>query len=156
MIAFLEWLENTPLGLWVSESQWGYPIVLSAHAVGMAILVGVALMFSFRALGWAKSVPITSLSNYMKIAQAGFVINLVSGVALFCGSAVKQWDSWPFRIKIILIFIGLWLTTQLYEKCLRGDGTISQKHKTLAALAIFAWLGALIWGRLIAYVDTGF
>lgn len=156
MIGFLEWLENTPLGLWVSESLWGYPIVLAAHAVGMAILAGVALMFSFCVLGWAKNVPVTSLSNYMKIARAGFLINLLSGVALFCGSAVTQWESWPFRIKIILIFVGLWLTTRLYEKCLRGDGTISQAHKTIAALAVFAWLGALLGGRLIAYVDTGF
>ena len=156
MIGFLEWLENTPLGLWVSESLWGYPIVLAAHAVGMAILAGVALMFSFCVLGWAKNVPVTSLSNYMKIARAGFLINLLSGVALFCGSAVTQWESWPFRIKIILIFVGLWLTTRLYEKCLRGDGTISQAHKTIAALAVFAWLGALLGGRLIAYVDTGY
>ena len=155
MTAFLEWLENTPLGLWVSESQWGYPIVLSAHAVGMAILAGVALMFSFRVLGWAKSVPVTSLSNYMKIAQAGFVINLLSGVALFAGSAAQHWDSWPFRIKIILIFVGLWLTTRLYNTCLRGDGSISERHKIIAALAVFAWVGALIGGRLIAYVDTG-
>ena len=156
MIAFLEWLENTSIGLWVSESLWGYPIVLAAHAVGMAILAGVALMFSFRVLGWAKGVPVTSLANYMKIARVGFLINLLSGVALFCGSAVTQWESWPFRIKIILIFVGLWLTTQLYEKCLRGDGTISQTHKVIAALAVFAWLGALLGGRLIAYVDTGF
>lgn len=155
MEAFLKWLENTPLGLWVSESLWGYPIVLSAHAVGMAALAGVALMFSFRILGWGKTVPITSLSKYMLFARIGFVVNLLSGVALFCGSAVKLWDNWPFRIKIILIFIGLWLTTYIYDKCINADGVTSKRYKTVAALAVFAWLGALLAGRLIAYVDTG-
>ncbi len=153
---FLEWLETTPLGVWTAQSLWGYPIALGAHAAGMAILVGVALMFSFRVLGYASGVPVKTLSSYMQIARGGFALNLISGIALFCGSAVTQWNSWPFRIKIILIFIGLWLTTHLYEKCIRGDGTVTSAHKTVASLAVFAWVGALLAGRLIAYVDTGF
>lgn len=155
-MGFLTWLEDSPIGMWVSSSLWGYPISLSAHAVGMAILVGVALMFSFRALGFASSVPVTTMPKYLKVAQFGFVLNLLSGIALFCGSASYQWESWPFRIKIILIFIGLWLTTHLVKICMRGDGAVTQRHKTIAALAVFCWLGALLAGRLIAYVDTGF
>lgn len=151
-MAFLEWLEGTPVGLWVASSLWGYPIALSAHAVGMAVLVGVALMFSFRVLGLAQGVPVTTLGNYMRIAQIGFAVNLVSGLALFAGSATYQWLSWPFRIKIILIFVGLALTTHLYNKCIMGNGDVTQEHKIFAALAVFAWLGALIAGRLIAYV----
>lgn len=154
---FLEWLEVSPVGNWVAGSLWGYPISLGAHAFGMAILAGVALMFSLRVMGVAATgVPVNTLPKYMKVAQFGFVVNLISGLGLFCGSAVTQWGSWPFRIKIILIFIGLWLTTWVYKNCLMGDGTISQKHKTYAALALLAWLGALIAGRLIAYVDLGY
>lgn len=156
-MAFLEWLEMSWFGELVSTTLWGYPIALGLHALGMAILAGVALMYSFRVLGWAaKDVPVTTLGSYMQVARVGFIINLLSGLALFCGSAVTQWGSWPFRIKIILIFVGLWLTTHIYNKCILGDGTVTQKHKTFAALAVFAWLGALLAGRLIAYVDLGY
>ncbi len=153
---FLEWLEDSAVGDWVATSLWGYPISLGAHAAGMAVLAGVALMFSFRVMGYASSVPVNTLPKYMKIAQIGFVVNLVSGLALFCGSAVTQWNSWPFRIKIILIFIGLWLTTYIYKNCLQGDGSISSRHKLFATIGVFAWLGALLAGRLIAYVDLGY
>lgn len=149
----MEWLENTPLGLWVSSSLWGYPFVLSSHAVGMAVLAGVALMFSLRALGWASGVPVTSLAKYMRIAKIGFVINLLSGVALFIGAASEMWLNWPFRIKIVLIFAGLALTSHLAKVCMGGPGEVTQRHKTIAAAAGIVWIGVLIAGRLIAYVD---
>ena len=37
----LDWLESSAIARIVQESIWGYPIVLSAHAVGMAILVAL-------------------------------------------------------------------------------------------------------------------
>ncbi len=149
---FLIWLEDSPIGAWVAISPWGYPIVLATHAVGMAMLVGVALMFSFRALGVATGVPVTSLGVFMRLAQAGFVLNFLSGIALFLGAATEMWPSWPFRIKIILILIGLALTTHLARVCINGAGNVTNSHRTVAAAAVLAWVGALIAGRLIAYI----
>ena len=60
---FLFSLEDSALGMYVSSSIWGYPIVLSLHALGMAALVGVSLMLAFRALGFAKVIPVTSLAS---------------------------------------------------------------------------------------------
>ena len=35
---FLAWLEQTELSLWLRESDWGHPIVLCFHAVGMGLI----------------------------------------------------------------------------------------------------------------------
>ena len=149
---FLFMLEDSALGTMVSSSIWGYPIVLSLHALGMATLVGISLMLSFRTLGFASGIPVTSLAPYWRIAQAGFVVNLLSGTALFFGSASSLAFNWPFRIKIVMVIIGLLLTRHLVKTCIEGDGLVTSGDRTLAAIAVLVWVGALIVGRLIGYV----
>lgn len=149
---FLFWLEDSALGTVVSSSVWGYPIVLSLHALGMGVLVGIALMLSLRTLGLASTVPIGSLAPYWRIAKIGFVVNLLSGTALFAGNASTLADNLPFRIKIVMVIVGLLLTRRLVRTCIRGDGTVSAGDRRLAALTIAAWAAALVSGRLIGYV----
>jgi len=150
-LTFLSWAENSPIGFWVSTSLWGYPIVLTLHTIGMATLVGITLMLSIRVLGFSNGMSLASLSSYWKIALIGFGINLLSGTALFFGSATVLWESWPFRLKIILIALGLLLSHQLIKNTAKGKVTI--KEQSMAVTVIFIWLTALVAGRLIAYID---
>ena len=83
----LWWIEDSKIGMLVSSSEWGYPIVLSLHAVGMAVLVGVSLMITLRVLGLASAVPVTPMEPYWNYGIGGFIVNLISGVAL----AVREW-----------------------------------------------------------------
>ena len=147
----LWWIEDSKIGMLVSSSQWGYPIVLSLHAVGMAVLVGVSLMVTLRVLGLAKDVPVTAMEPYWRYGVGGFIVNLISGVALFMGSASTLFFSGAFQLKLIGVVVGLALTWWLVNSCLRGSGDVTTKHKTLAGAALLAWAVALIAGRLIGY-----
>lgn len=149
--AALFWLENSRVGTIISSTQWGYPIVLTLHAIGMATLVGVALMLSIRVLGFAASIPVTAMAPFWHIAQGGFVINLISGIALFCGNASELYINWAFRIKIILVFIGLLLTWRLVKTCVQHSDDINKAHAKLAAVTLLTWVAAIIAGRLIGY-----
>lgn len=150
-MTFLNWAENSPIGFWVSTSLWGYPIALTLHTIGMATLVGITLMLSLRVLGFSLGMSLTSLSSYWKIALIGFGINLLSGTALFFGSATVLWESWPFRLKIILIVFGLLLSHQLVKSTTNGKTTL--KERGIAVTVLFVWSTALVAGRLIAYID---
>ena len=145
-------LEDSAIGMYVSSSIWGYPIVLSLHALGMAALVGVSLMLAFRALGFASVIPVNSFLSYWRVALFAFVLNLLSGTALFFGTASDLATNIPFLIKIVLVFVGLYLTHRLVKTCIKGDGQVEQSDRKVAALAVIAWVGALIAGRLIGYV----
>ncbi len=147
----LFWLEDSAVGLTVSSTQWGYPIILSLHAIGMATMVGVALMLTIRVLGFAPSIPATAMAPYWRVALAGFVLNLFSGLALFCGDASELFFNWAFRIKIVLVFTGLALTWRLVQICLRRSDEITPAHRRLAGAAMTAWVAAIIFGRLIGY-----
>ena len=147
----LWWIEDSWLGMLVSSSQWGYPIVLSLHAVGMAVLVGVSLILAMRVLGFGKAIPVTALAPFWTIAQVGFVVNLLSGAALFMGNASVLFFNTAFHIKLIGVVVGLALTWWLVKICIRGTGEVSTSHKGFAGVALLAWAVALVAGRLIGY-----
>ena len=154
----LEWLESSALARMVQESMWGYPIVLSSHAVGMAVLVGLALMINFRVLGLAPKVPLTALKTMFRIAWVGLVINVVSGTMLFVANADAFFESTPFWLKISLLVIGVTLLVMLSRR-IPGAGDSAQEYvptpqvRWIAFLSSLAFFGVIVFGRLIAYWD---
>jgi hypothetical protein len=156
-MAFLTWLEATGLGVWVRESYFGYPLVLAAHSIGMAIVVGVVLILCIRVLGYARLVPMSAFETLFNVAWVGFIINAVSGVLLFCGNASHLAVNWAFLLKIALIIAGgvslwiLWKTVGGGGSEMAADGTATAKAKTISVITILFWLGAILAGRLIGY-----
>lgn len=157
----LDWLESTAAARMVQESIWGYPIILSGHAVGMAILVGIVLMINFRVLGFASTVPMTALRPMFRVAMIGLVVNVISGTLLFSANANSFFESNPFRVKIVLLVLGGILLALMPGRLFNERGTARKEPvdgaaKSLATLAIVVWLGVIVAGRLIAYLDVGF
>lgn len=152
----LMWLQAGPLG-WVAESAWGYPIVLAAHAVGMGIVVGTAMMVSLRVLGFARSVPLQSLEKMSVVAWLGVAINVLSGLFLFAADAPKFFFHPVFWIKISLIALGalsVWRLLSIVKIAKQRSDTEAEEPagaKVIAASALILWTGALVAGRLIAY-----
>lgn len=156
----LEWLESSAVARLVQESIWGYPIVLSSHAVGMAILVGIVLMINFRVLGFAPGVPIRSLKVMFRVALIGLVINVVSGTMLFVANADAFYESNPFRIKIVLLVAGGVLLALLSKRIFGPEDSAARAAegttRIIAGASIVAWLGVIVAGRLIAYWDWSY
>jgi hypothetical protein len=151
----LYWLEDSLIGVWVAQS-WGYPVVLSAHAVGMSIVVGTVLMINLRLLGFSSTLSFTFFSNLTRVAWFGVCLNVLSGLALFSVNPVKFFFHPVFWIKIALIVLGgvsLWWGLRSCHEA-RNNNHIQESTtliKIIAALSILFWLGAIVAGRLIAY-----
>lgn len=146
-------LENSFIGTIVSGTMWGYPIILSLHAVGMAIMVGVSSMLLIRVLGFGASIPVTAMLPYWRVALGGFVLNLVSGAALFCGGASELFFNVAFWTKLFFVFLSLILTWRLVHICIARSDEISPNHRLLAIVATMTWIAAIISGRLIGYMS---
>ncbi len=164
---FLVWLEQTDFSVWLRESDWGHPIVLCFHAVGMGMVVGISLMYSARILGYAKDFPVSAFDWLFGLAWFGFAMNTVSGVLLFVGEPRRLMDTPAFWIKMILIvFAGLtlWVLGKALDAGPRevvrlagsggissGEVIVSTNARVAAILSAVFWLGAIISGRLIGY-----
>jgi hypothetical protein len=153
-----EWLENTAVAIWVGESLWGYPFMLGLHVVGLAIVVGTFVMRDLRLLGLFDGIQYDSLDSLRNLGWTGFVINAVSGCFLFTSQATTFATSTPFLLKISMIFVaailGAVIQNRMRDEAASWDeaGVVTGSVRVLAVASIAMWMGAIIAGRLTAYL----
>jgi mannose/fructose/N-acetylgalactosamine-specific phosphotransferase system component IIC len=151
-------LEELPLSEWVATSDWGYPIMLSIHSIGMAAVVGLVLMLDIRVLGYATRIPVMTFRKFMPYAWIGFVLNLISGLLLFASTATRLISNWPFILKMISIVLGgvmtfwLWRALESNRPSDSAEPNISRSAKWVAFGSLALWIAAIVFGRLIAYI----
>lgn len=151
-------LETTELATWVAVSLWGYPIMLSLHVVGLAVVVGIFSMRDLCLLGLFPGIRPSAFLGLGKLGWVGFIVNAASGFALFASQATIFVESIPFLVKIACIVAGMVLAgviqSRLRVELSRNDSVaaISKSTKIIAAVSLMLWLAAIIAGRLIAYI----
>ncbi len=154
---FLEWLGRSPLGSWVSENQLVYYGLLSGHAIGMGVVVGIVFMLGARVLGLSKSLPYDVFEQLYRLAWAGFGLNLLTGLFLFAANGRHLIENPPFLLKLTFIALGgltLWALTRTLAAAPGGLGTggpASTRAKSITAVMLLLWTAAIISGRIIAY-----
>lgn len=154
-----EALENSAVATWVGESLYGYPFLLSLHAVGLAIVVGIFAMRDLRLLGLFTGISYASIDSLKKLAWTGFAINAVSGCFLFTSQATMFVHSTPFLLKISMIFLAA-VCAAIIQNRMRDEApawdssgiAAVRSVKAIAALSLTLWTGAIISGRLVAYL----
>jgi len=154
---FLMWLESTDLSTWIRESSslWAYPAILIAHTIGLGYLVGINAAVDMRLLGLSPGLPIEPLRHFFKYIWWGFWINAISGLLLVTRDPVNVFKNPAFPIKMLLIFIAVYILSRLGKAVASSSvesGPVPSNLKWMAALSAFCWLGAIVAGRLMAYV----
>jgi hypothetical protein len=154
---FYTWVESSAFSTWIRESGslWSYPIVLTLHTMGLALLVGFNWAVDLRLLGFAPRVPVSSMRRFFPVMWIGFWVNLASGVVLLMADATTKMTSWVFGVKMIFIVIGMVVLRQIQVKVFRTpelDKFIPSYAKTLAGVSLACWVLATTAGRLMAYL----
>jgi hypothetical protein len=154
----LEWVEGTWIATFVRESPsiFAYTLVLSLHAMGLAIVVGVNTSISLRLLGVARGIPVAPLLKLFPVMYIGFTINAISGFGLFAARATNLIGNTMFLLKIGFVALGVVSIELLRAKVfndrgLMAGGAIPSNAKVYAYFSIACWGAALITGRLTAY-----
>lgn len=155
-MSFLVWLEESGLAEWVRSSVAGYPIMISSHAVGMAVMVGIALMLDLRLLGAFRDMRLSAVQPFLTVAWIGFGINFLSGAGLFAAQATSYITDFVFLLKIGLVAAGAATAATLQAVIGRDSaawtGAPPLSVRALAAVSILLWTGAIVTGRLVAYL----
>lgn len=154
----ITWIENTWLAETVRISAYGYPVMITLHSLGLAIMVGLSVLLSLRVLGLFTTIPYSSLQKLLKIAWIGFIINFASGGSLFSANATGFIADWVFLVKMSMVIVGAILVGTMQgmirTALATGDpeGATGAGIKAVAGLAIIAWGIAMVFGRLVPYL----
>lgn len=156
-MAIAAWIENTALAEWVRVAIWGYPTMITLHSLGLAIMVGLSVLLSLRALGLFDAIPFSSLYRLLKIAWIGFLINFLSGSCLFANSATSFIVDWLFLLKMTMVIVGA-ILVGIMQSMLKaalaagsGDAVSGTSLKLVAWFTLAAWTIGMVAGRFIAY-----
>lgn len=150
-------IEASALAEYVRVAPYGYAAMITLHSLGLAIMVGVSVILSLRVLGVFDGLPFESLGKLFSIAWLGFIVNLLSGSALFASQATTYVTDFEFLIKMLFVILGAVFVALLQSVVGRAapagaadtDGRLRHFY---AGAAIGSWAGAMIAGRLIAYL----
>lgn len=157
-MSFLADLEATALSDWLSISMLGFPTLIALHSIGMAVVVGLALVVALRLHGLVTGIDGQLVTRLLTIAAWGFVLNLLTGIALFITRGTDYITSAIFLVKMLLVVVSAVILFWLRERLAPADpasGTVAADPlaRRLALVAATTWFAAVVAGRLIAYLS---
>lgn len=165
-----------------SPSIWAYATILTLHTVGLAVVVGANVVVDLRLLGWAKGIPTHTLRALFPIMWAGFAINFTSGALLFIADATTKSVQRVFYVKLVCIALALLVARMVAKRLDASGPAKAGHHignakaghhignaeaghhignteaghhigmRWLATLSLVLWAGAIVAGRLMAYL----
>src|SRR5436190_12490485 len=152
-------MERSSIGEAVRMTPHLYPILMSVHVLGIALLVGPALAVDLRLLGIGRSIlPVTVIARYLlPLSHIGFAMVAITGVTMFTGIAVSVGSStaapWKFGLIVIaglniaIFQTGVYRTVEGWD--LHAPTPLGAK--VAALVSAFTWTGVIFAGRFLAY-----
>jgi hypothetical protein len=154
----MDLIENSAYAVWVRESPsiWAYTTILSVHAMGLAIIVGLNAMVALRLLGYVPEIPIAKLRKLYPWMYFGFTINAWSGLSLLSANLTNDLGNWMFYVKLSLILCAMInlevMRMRVFDDPLVVNGTgVPAAARTFGFTSLTFWTLAIIAGRLVEY-----
>ena len=159
IVTFLEWLGSTGWSIALLVSLYMWPLIESAHVLGIALFVGTAVMNDLRLLGVSfKNVPASEVTKRLLWwTRSGFVVMVVTGLLVFYSNPLRYWHNINFRIKLVLLVVAglnMWLFhSRIHRRVSEWDlDSVPPRAARIAgAVSLFVWAFVVITGRMIAY-----
>lgn len=158
LLAFCQWLENTPVGAAMRNTQWIAPMIETIHIWSIIVLLTSNAILDLRLLGCAfQNVPVSKMSKQLlPWLWFSFVMLAATGCLLFSSEATKYYVNLVFRLKMLMILLAgmnaLVFHWAVYRRVAIWDEVRVPLGVRLAACFSFLlWIGVVAAGRLIAY-----
>ena len=159
LLGLAKWLESQTWSVQLHESLYGYPVVESMHVWALCLFVGLTIVLDLRLTGLTfRAVPVSEVVERILPWQIlGFVVMVISGVALFYAIPVRSYQNIFFRVKLVLLVVAglnVWIfNSGVYRRVHSWDrDPIPPPRARLAGFAsLTLWFLIIFCGRMIAY-----
>ncbi len=160
--ALLKGIEASVLATRIRDAVWLFPLIESAHVIGLSLVFGTILIIDLRLLGVAsthRSFQQMS-SDILKWTWAAFALTVLTGSLMFITNASVYYHNFYFRAKMLMLVLSgvniLIFELTAGRKIHRWDKDRSAPRagKAVAALSLAIWISIIIMGRLIGFTTT--
>jgi hypothetical protein len=155
----LDWLGNSPYAEWVNQSG-GWPIALTIHAFGVAIVIGFSFIIGLRLMGMFRTIPYTSLLRLFPYIWIAVVLQFLSGITLWMSKPMAYLVDGMFEVKFTLVIIACIVMAYFHGTIRReaaawdASGKVSPRGFKLVTATCVLWAAVVIGGRLTAYLGS--
>lgn len=156
--ALCQWLENTSLALWISQSDFGFAAIETVHVLALTTVVGTIAVVDLRLLNLAsRHRSVLALSTeVLPVTWGAFVVAVIAGALLFLTKATEYVDNIPFRLKMLcLVLAGVNMIVFhyfTYRKVENWDsGAAPPAARIAAIISLCLWACVIVCGRWIGF-----
>lgn len=157
--AILNYLQDLPIAIAIRDSLYYFPLLESAHVIGLAMVFGTVLTMDLRMMGVASMErPFRVVTDdLLKWTWLAFAVTLLTGALMFTTNATVYYHATAFRIKMLLLLIA-GLNMAVFEltvgKRAQEWGKSAKVPRAARIAGIFSltvWLAVIVAGRMIGF-----
>ena len=156
----LESLGSSQFSALIRSELWGWPLALTLHALGTALILGFVFIISLRLLGLFEQIPYRSLGKLFPFVWGALALQLVTGLILWSTKPVQYVADGAFLLKILLIVAGVVMMRRLSQTIARDgatwdtNGGMPAVSLRFVATTLVVWCVVLVAGRLTGYLGS--
>lgn len=155
----LNWLESTPLAVYIAESTIAFPVIEIVHVVAITLVFGTIAIVDLRLLGLgSNNRAVTELCrDVLPWTWGAYAIAAISGSLLFISQATQYVANPAFRMKMLLM-LAAGINMVVFELItFRGvakwdrDVPVAPAGKLAGAVSLACWVGVVGFARWVGF-----
>jgi hypothetical protein len=159
ILEVFQYVQGLPVSIGIRESLWVYPVIESAHVLGLCLFLGLVAMMDLRLVNATmRSTRVTEVQQRLFPWQmAGFAVMVVSGLLLVLSEPMRFYGNIFFRVKLVLLALAAMnafaFHTTVYRRAAEWeDRAVPPTAVRLAGtFSLLLWAAIVVCGRMIAY-----
>jgi uncharacterized protein DUF6644 len=160
--AMLDWLQGTSLAVWIRDSLFAFPLIESAHVLGLTLVFGTITIVDLRLLGVASTHRSFQrlAADTLKWTWVAFALTALTGALMFMTNAVVYFHNSYFRAKVVLLMLaainvlGFELTAARTVQRWDQARSAPPLGRAIAAISLLIWVAVIVTGRMIGFTTT--
>ena len=161
LLAIAQWIQSTDFFAFLRGSSNTYPIIMTLHLTGIALFGGMVLLTDLRLLGLAmRRRTVSDLVEQLRAPKRiGLLIVVTCGILMAGSKAEEYYYNAFFWTKMSLLALvgvhGLVFRRSVYRNTAELDraARIPGQAKLAASLSLILWMGLIVAGRGIGYIQ---
>ena len=142
------------------QSRYMFPLIETAHVLGLSASVGLILMTDLRLIGVTLlEEPVSDVTHQLRRWMlSGFALMFITGALLFYAEAGKLYHSPTFRLKLVFLLLAginaLVFETTIGRSVMDWKG-LPPRAKFAGWASLICWAAVVLFGRWTAYGLSG-